>query len=189
MVLMITTSLSLLQRIRSGTETQSWNRFVQLYTPVIYQWVRGQGIPAHDAADTVQEIFRALVRALPTFERNTPGGFSRWLRTVTRNKCHDYFRRRATNRSVTNSEEVATEPDNVEEFTEAEYRDSLAQHALEIMRCEFEETTWKACWLHVVAGKSAAEISAELGISTNAVYVSKSRVLRRLREELDGLWE
>ena len=186
---MITTSLSLLQRVRSGTETQSWNRFVNLYTPVIYRWVRGQGIPAHDASDTVQEVFRALVRALPTFERNVPGGFGRWLRTVTRNKCRDYFRRQATNRSVTNSDYMPTERDHVAEFTEAEYRNSLARNALEIMRSEFEETTWQACWLHVVSGKSAADISEQLGISTNAVYVNKSRVLRRLREELDGLWE
>ena len=163
---------------------------MRLYTPVIYQWIRGQGIPAHDAADTVQEVFRALVRALPTFEYDKPGGFGRWLRTVTRNKCRDYFRRKSTNRSVTNTDEVSVDQQNdVEEFAESEYRQTLARQALEIMRSEFEETTWKACWLHVVSGKSAAEIATELGISTNAVYVSKSRVLRRLREELDGLWE
>ena len=187
---MVTTSLSLLQRVRSGTETQSWNRFVRLYTPVIYQWIRGQGIPADDASDTVQEVFRALVRALPTFEYDKPGGFGRWLRTVTRNKCRDYFRRKSTNRSVTNTEEVSVDRQNdVEEFAESEYRQTLARQALQIMRTEFEETTWKACWLHVVSGKSAAEIATELGISTNSVYVSKSRVLRRLRQELDGLWE
>ncbi len=186
---MVTTSLSLLQRVRSGTETQSWNRFVRLYTPVIYGWVRSRGVPPEDAADTVQEVFRALVRSLPTFEYDKPGGFGRWLRTVTTNKCRDYFRRQAARRSVTNADVTLPDADNVEEFAEAEYRQQLARHALEIMRGEFEFTTWKACWLHVVSGKPAREIATELGISTNAVYVSKSRVLRRLREELDGLWE
>ena len=162
---------------------------MRLYTPVIYRWVRSKGVPPDDAADTVQEVFRALVRALPTFEYDRPGGFGRWLRTVTTNKCRDYFRRKAARPAVTNSEVTAQDFDNVDEFAEAEYRDALSRQALKIMRDEFEATTWKACWLHVVSGKSAAEIAAELGISVNAVYVSKSRVLRRLRQELDGLME
>ena len=186
---MVTTSLSLLQRVRSGTETQSWNRFVRLYTPVIYKWVRSQGVPADDAADIVQEVFRALVRALPTFEYDRPGGFGRWLRTVTTNKCRDFYRRKATRKSVTNSEVTVTDLDNVDEFAEEEYRNELARRALEIMRSEFEETTWRACWMHTVKGMKAAGIAKELNISVNAVYVSKSRVLRRLREELCGLWD
>ncbi len=55
------------------------------------------------------------------------------------------------------------------------------------MRGEFRQATWKACWEHAVAGKSAAEVAAALGMSENAVYVASSRVLSRLRQELDGL--
>jgi RNA polymerase sigma-70 factor (ECF subfamily) len=55
------------------------------------------------------------------------------------------------------------------------------------MEAEFQPTTWKACWEIVVAGRSPEEVAAELGITTNAVYVAKSRVLRRLRQELHGL--
>ena len=60
---------------------------------------------------------------------------------------------------------------------------------LELMQCEFSPKTWKACWEHVVASRSAAEVAAELGISVGSVYVAKSRVLGRLRQELDGLFE
>jgi DNA-directed RNA polymerase specialized sigma24 family protein len=34
-----------------------------------------------------------------------------------------------------------------------------------------------------------AEVAAELGISVNAALIAKSRVLRRLREEIRGLVE
>jgi RNA polymerase sigma-70 factor, ECF subfamily len=80
-------------------------------------------------------------------------------------------------------------PDHAELFSESEYRRGLARRALEVMQANFEPTTWRSCWELVVCGKSAAEVSRQLGLSINAVYVAKCRVLRRLREELEGLWE
>jgi RNA polymerase sigma-70 factor (ECF subfamily) len=78
-------------------------------------------------------------------------------------------------------------PDHVESFSETEYRRRLTRRALEIMQDEFQPATWKACWETVVGGRSAAEVAKDLGLTVNAVYLAKSRVLRRLREELDGL--
>lgn len=56
------------------------------------------------------------------------------------------------------------------------------------MQAEFEFATWTACWETVVEDRSATDVANELGMSVNAVYVAKSRVLRRLREQLDGVW-
>lgn len=61
----------------------------------------------------------------------------------------------------------------------------LLRRALEVMRREFRPPTWRACWEQVVQGRPAAEVAREL--SLNAVYVARSRVLRRLREYLDHL--
>ena len=55
------------------------------------------------------------------------------------------------------------------------------------MQAEFQPTTWRAFWECVVADRPGAEVAAELGISVDAVYAAKSRVLRRLRRELAGL--
>jgi RNA polymerase sigma-70 factor (ECF subfamily) len=55
------------------------------------------------------------------------------------------------------------------------------------MQAEFAETTWRACWESAVGGRPAAEVAAALGISVGAVYVAKSRVLGRVRQELAGL--
>jgi len=186
---MISTSHSLLQRLRGGTETQSWNRFVRLYTPVIYKWVRRKGISASDSHDLVQDVFRSLIRTLPKFEHETAGSFGNWLRKITTNKCRDYFRRKAFRRTTSLPDVEVSSADNVDAFAQHEYQRSLAKQALQMMQQEFEYTTWKAAWEHIVSGRSAKDIANELGISTNAVYVSKSRVLRRLRAELDGFWE
>ena len=54
-------------------------------------------------------------------------------------------------------------------------------------RAEFEERTWQAFWRVTVEGQDTAEVAAQLGISANGVRQAKSRVLRRLREELGEL--
>ena len=79
--------------------------------------------------------------------------------------------------------------DNVEFLTDREYNAHLAAQALELMKNEFQESTWKACWLHIVDGLPAEAISEQLNITRNAVYLAKARVLKRLREELNGLLE
>jgi RNA polymerase sigma-70 factor (ECF subfamily) len=80
-------------------------------------------------------------------------------------------------------------PDPLEQFWDAEYCQHLVGAALRLMQAEFEPTTWQACWEHVVSGKSAAEVAAELGLTAGAVRAAKFRVLCRLRQELSGLIE
>jgi RNA polymerase sigma-70 factor (ECF subfamily) len=184
---MISTSTSLLARLRTGEETGAWKRFVSLYTPVLFYWVRRQGVPSDDTADLVQEVFAVLVKKLPTFQYDKGQRFGSWLRTIAVNKCRDYYRRRRSRPGSTRDPVDQEVPDHIESFSEAEYRQRLARRALEIMEEEFQPSTWKACWETAVVGRAASDVAQELGLSVNAVYLAKSRVLRRLREELDGL--
>ena len=186
---MYTTSISLLERLKTQHASQDWERFVQLYTPLIYHWARRKGLPVEDSSDLVQDVFSVLLHEIPSFRYDRSGSFSRWLRTITVNKCRDYYRRQAHRPQAMGEFPEPTSEDNVSEFSEQEYQQSLARRALEVMQNEFEPNTWKACWDHVVSGHRAADIAEELGMTVNAVYVAKSRVLRRLREELGGLWD
>jgi RNA polymerase sigma-70 factor (ECF subfamily) len=72
---------------------------------------------------------------------------------------------------------------------EAEYQQYLVGRAVELMQTDFQPSTWKACWAVVVEGKPAAQVAADLGLTVEAVYAARSRVLRRLRQELSGLLE
>ena len=82
-----------------------------------------------------------------------------------------------------------TAPESEHPFWETEYREWVVGRALELMRTEFHPTTWQACWRCVVEGQQAAVVAQDLGLTTGAVYMAKSRVLSRLRKELDGLVE
>jgi RNA polymerase sigma-70 factor (ECF subfamily) len=186
---MNTTSVSLLQRLRQPGEQAAWARFVQLYTPLLYYWVRRLGEQEQDAADLVQEVFVVLVEKLPEFTYDRHKSFRNWLRTITLNKWRARGRRRCKLPLPTGDVNVLDlpSPEADDTFGEAEYRQHLTRRALELMHHEFQPNTWKACWEQVVTGRRAAEVAAELGMSEGAVYVAKSRVLRRLRQELAGL--
>jgi RNA polymerase sigma-70 factor (ECF subfamily) len=184
-----TTSLSLLQRLRQPAAEEAWARFVRLYTPLLYHWARGVGLSAPEGADLVQDVLTVLVRKLPEFAYDPAGSFRSWLRAVTLNKWRENQRRPTLPLEPVNPESLANlpSPESAAAFEEAEYHQYLVHRAMELMKAEFQPETWQACWACVVDGRSAAEVARELGLSLNAVYLAKSRVLRRLHQELKGL--
>ena len=186
---MHTTPVSLLLRLREPKSEMAWQRFVELYTPLLFFWARRAGLSPPDDADLVQDVFAILVKKLPDFVYDSQGSFRSWLRTVVLNKWRDQQRRKVAAGGDPADFDLAqlADPSLAEEFWEREHQQQLVARAMAIMQNEFEEATWKACWHNVVLGHSVAEVAAELGISRNAVYVAKSRVLRRLKHELKGL--
>lgn len=181
---MTQTSASLLERLRQPNQPEAWARFVRLYTPLLYTWARAAGASGSDAADLVQDVFVVVLETLPGFTYDRHQSFRAWLRTVTFNRWRDLVKRRRPLLVDAPEPEIA---DPLPALWEREYQRHLAARALELMQAEFQPNTWRACWLSVVEGRSAADIGAELGMSENAVWVARSRVLRRLRQELRGL--
>jgi RNA polymerase sigma-70 factor (ECF subfamily) len=185
---MNTTPVSLLERLRQPDQPAAWERFVELYTPLLYYWARRIGLQESDAADLVQEVFTVLLRKLPEFTYDRSKSFRAWLRTITLNKWREKQRHAGARRETGDAAlpDLAG-ADSAEAVWETEYRQHLVRRALEVMQREFQPATWKACWSLVVEGRSAADVAAELGLSAGAVRSAKFRVLCRLREELEGL--
>jgi RNA polymerase sigma-70 factor (ECF subfamily) len=183
---MDTTSVSLIARLHRSDDHQAWEQFVRLYGPMLDFWVRKIGVPRDDAVDLVQEVFSLLIQKLPDFQYDARRRFRGWLYTVTTNRCRDWMRRNANNLHDLPDGVLETleagQPDCL--FEDQEFRSRLAARALELMKAEFDEKQWKACWASAVEQRPAAQIASELRISVNGVYLAKSRILRRLREEL-----
>ena len=186
---MHTTSVSLLERLRTASDQDDWRRFVNLYTPLLFFWARRAGLDQEDAEDLVQDVFVVLLRRLPEFRYDPGRSFRNWLRTITLNKWRD-LQRRAAHAPVTSQLPVAgvaaPEP---EDLSESEYRQQLVGRAMELIQPDFQPATWRAFLETAVTGRAPAEVAEELGLSRNAVYVARCRVLERLRAELDGLLE
>jgi len=189
---MTKTPASLLERLCEPFEPEAWERFVSLYTPLIYTWGRRIGLQKQDSSDLVQEVFVKLVQVLPTFTYDPhKGGFGRWLKTVTLNTWRDHIKRRG-DRALPGNEAALAElaaPNRLEAFWEAEYSLQLVNRAVALMQADFQPATWQAFWEQVVVGRPAKEVAAELGMSAGAAYAAKFRVLDRLREELVGMLE
>jgi RNA polymerase sigma-70 factor (ECF subfamily) len=178
------TPASLLERLHLPGEETAWNRFVRLFTPLIYGVGRQAGLQSEDARDLVQDVFLLLARKMPEFQYDPKRSFRAWLRTVTLNKLRERMRRRQ-HRTYQAGDGVLSEVEDSAVcalLEETEYQQMLAARAMEVMRSEFTPTTWQACWEHVVSGRKAAEVGAELGISEGAVYVAKYRVLQSCRD-------
>lgn len=186
---MESTPATLLERLRRPGDEEAWTRFVNLYTPLLYFWACRTGLRGQDAADLVQDVFATLVTRLPEFRYDATKNFRSWVRTLVLNRWRDLRRRQAA-APVQIGGSVPDDipaPEAANALWEAEYHQHLVGRALDIMQADFQPATWKACWSLIVEGKSGEEVAREQGLSLAAVYAARSRVLRRLREELKGL--
>lgn len=187
------TSLTLLDRVR-GNDPVAWPRLIALYTPLVHYWCGQWGVRGPDAEDVTQEVFQAVAGGLGDFRHNEPGDtFRGWLRGITRHKLLDHLRRAKNHpqgQGGTDAQrQMLAVPDDAAELAEepAEQISALYHRALELVRAEFEDRTWQAFWRAAIDGHSPAIIATELGVSPAAVRMAKSRVLRRLREEVGDI--
>jgi RNA polymerase sigma-70 factor (ECF subfamily) len=186
------TSPTLLERLR-GNDPEAWERVVRLYGPLVLFWGRRAGLNEADAADVLQDVFRSVSAAIGRFRRDRETDtFRGWLWVIARNKLRDHFRAAAgqpvaaggTDAQDRLAQVPEDEPDSA---ADTEPSRALLHRALDCVRAGFEEQTWAAFWRTTVDGISPADVAAELGVGLASVYQAKSRVLRRLREELGGV--
>ena len=189
------TSLTLLQRLRDN-QPEAWHTMVQLYTPLIAHWCTRGGVRGADAEDVVQEVFRAAATSLDRFRREREGdSFRAWLRGITRNMLLAHFRRTDRQPQASGGSDALVQFQEVADAASAlsEEEDppselqALRLRALELVRGQVEERTWRAFWLTAMEGESPVDVAASLGVSPTAVRMAKSRVLRRLKEQFGEL--
>jgi len=183
------TSLSLLARARAH-ESAAWERLVELYAPLVHHWLRRCGLSPEDTADLFQEVFRSVSEHLALFRRDRPGDtFRGWLRTITRNKVRDHFRRQdeAQAKGGSDAQQLLQALPDQDDPSE----DGLLQHqvrrVLESLKGEFEPRTWDAFWEVQMEERDTADVARQLSMTAAAVRKARYRVLRRLREELADL--
>lgn len=188
------TRASLLVQIRDGSNHIAWQEFANLYGPVVYGFARKRGLQDADAADLMQDVLRSVSSAIGRLEYDrTQGSFRGWLFTITRNKVFNFLSARkirpqgsgdtSTNRLL-NSHPDGNDND---QSWEVEYQRRIAALAMDRVKGEFQENTWRAFWLTAVEGVAAAEAAKQIGLSPGAIYVAKSRVLARLKDEVEAM--
>ena len=188
-----TTSPSLLCRVKNPLDRPAWNRFVEIYTPLLSHWARYAGVNPEDANDLVQDILVTLINRLQTFDYDKSKSFRSWLKRIAENRAKNFHRDQARQNHATLSlgatRPVAIES-NVDLFSQVEYQSYVATRVLELIKSEFSDQDWKAFWMVMMKQLKPQEVANALNISVNSVYLAKSKILSRLRLEarelLDG---
>jgi RNA polymerase sigma-70 factor (ECF subfamily) len=188
------TPISLLERLRLRPDPASWQRLVDLYTPLIAGWLRGLGVQPADADDLTQDALATVVREVPEFQHNLrPGAFRRWLRGIVLNRLRSFRRARQPvpaggNPFLEQALDSLEDPDSdLTRRWDEEHDRHVVRRLLELIAPEFEPATWGAFRMVVLEGKPTREAAVALALSPNAVRIAKSRVLSRFRQEIDGL--
>lgn len=188
------TPRSLLNRLAEHPAEADWRRLLDLYQPFIAKWLSQAGVPEADSPDLSQDVLTAVVKEMPTFRHNDhTGAFRKWLRIVVVNRTRDYWRKRNTTQTASDNSRLLDELEDPSSGLsgqwEREHNSHVSRQLLLMVKDEFAATTWAAFRMQVIDGIKAAEVAAKLEITVNAALIAKSRVLRRLREEADGLVE
>ena len=188
------TSASLLGRLAAAPTDADWRRLDDLYRPLLRAWVARAGVAASDVDDLVQDVLLVVVRKISGFERRGKGAFRTWLRTILANRVGDYFRGRKYLPTATGDSDFLRRLDELESPDSAlsrlwdrEHDEHVAAALIKRVQGDFSPVTWEAFRRHVTKGEPAVEVAKALDLSLNAVLLAKSRVLKRLRQELAGL--
>ena len=176
------TSASLLLRIRDSRDGSAWETFVAVYAPLVTGHCRRKGIQEADADDVAQNVMIRVSNAIRSFDYEPQRSkFRSWLGTITANEI-------ATQRAKLCRQPISTlTPLEVGQADPTWNRD-FAEHVLAVsmdrIRGEFEPTTWATFEASWIRREPPLDIATRLGIAIHAVYVNKSRVLKRLESEV-----
>jgi RNA polymerase sigma-70 factor (ECF subfamily) len=187
-----TTRPSLVLRLRDPRDEAAWAEFVDLYEPLVYRLARNKGLQDADARDLCQEVFRAVASAIERWDPDpAKGRFRGWLFRIARNLLVNFLssqRRHVRGSGSTSVHELleAQPADDAQAQAEfqAEFQRRAFHWAAEQVKSEFADSTWQAFWRTGVENRPIAAVAKELGLSTGAVYIARSRVLARLRERV-----
>jgi RNA polymerase sigma-70 factor (ECF subfamily) len=192
-----TTHPSLLIRLRDPRDEQAWCEFTEIYGPLVYQLARYRGLQDADAQDLTQDVFRAVARNIDRYDPDPArGSFRAWLSRITSNLVINWLaaeRRQPRGSGETDMQRLIEElPDTAGEESalfENEYRRRLLTWAAERVRPAFSRAAWQAFWQTGVEGKPPDEVASALGMSVGTVYQYKSRVVVRIRREIERVDE
>jgi len=183
---------SLLMRLRDARDQQAWSDFLEIYQPLISRLIRQRRLQDADVREVTQEVLLAVAASIRDWEMDPArGSFRGWLATITRNLVVNFLIKQSRHPRGSGDSDIhhgldqlsAPAGDESQQF-DLEARRQIFRWAAEQVRREFRESHWQAFWRTSVECQSINDVARDLGISVGLVYVSRNRVMKRLREKV-----
>ena len=184
---------TLLFRIRDARDQEAWGRFIDLYAPLVYGFLRKRGLQDADSADLTQDVLRQVSVGAKSLEYDAKRGtFRGWLFTIVQNRLTDHWRKEGIREHGGGDTDVQQQlneipqPGGLDASAEwdADYERQLFHYAANIVKQDFTPTTWQAFWLTAVDGIGGREVAEKLDLTVAAVYLAKGRVMARLKDQV-----
>jgi RNA polymerase sigma-70 factor (ECF subfamily) len=186
------TRKSLLLQVQSLHDEEAWREFVTIYRPAVYRLARQRGLQDADAEDLAQRVLIAVTRSIADWQPDPARGrFRSWLAKIAENAAINALSRQPPDTAVGGTSILAllagqpAHDQAIDESLDRERRRSLFRWAAQRVREEFRGGTWDAFWLTTVEARGVEEVAVTLGKSVGAIYAARSRVIRRLKDEID----
>ncbi len=187
------TRATLLADVKSPENRRAWDEFVVLYRPAIYRMARRRGLQDADAQDVTQNVLVRIAEAIGRYEQQPGTKFRHWLRRVAKNAILNAMAQMPKDAAAGGSvarDLLDEHPDDSADFERelaVEYQREQYLQAAAIVRSDVNAETWQAFELTVVEGMSCEDAAAAVGKSVGTVYAARSRIVKRLREQIERI--
>ena len=188
------TRVTLLGRLRvSPDDPAAWSEFVDVYGPTLLGWCHRWGLQQSDAEDVTQNVLLKLAAHMRQFVYDPARSFRAWLKIVALRELQAYVARQRKAVQGSGRETIAERLETIEaredlaRSLEEVFDRELLQQAAAVVRVRVEPKTWQAFQMLAVEGITGAEAAERLGMQVAAVFMSRSRIQRMLREEIARL--
>ncbi len=191
MAVAVNTRASLIARLSDGADVEAWDEFVQIYLPLLYRMARRKGLQHADAEELGQEVLMAVSRAVHRWQPDAAHGrFRDWLFRIARNFIINFLTRPKYRVAGSGNSDVMRMLQEVPARTARNRRSlswSIAARFFAGRRrrstSTVTPTTWQAFWQTSVEAKTVAEVAQALRMTAGSVYIARSRVMAKLRDE------
>ncbi|MFO1096314.1 MAG: sigma-70 family RNA polymerase sigma factor [Planctomycetaceae bacterium] len=180
---------SLIVRLQGQRHEPAWEEFVRAYEPFLNSLVARKGVPTRHVPDVTQQILAAIARSVEQWtDDGQPASFRRWLSHVARNIVIKFMTRERRHPGgqggtewLEHLHDVVAEPDS---SSRQQYDFELILWAAEQVRHEFRPASWTAFWETLIEGHTVEDTSRRLGVSPGSIYMSRSRIMARIRAKV-----
>ena len=180
---------TLIMRIRDLCDRDAWGQFVDIYGPLLYQFGRRNNLQDADSVDLMQDVLGEVARSIGRFNYDPRiGRFRNWLLLIAKRRVIGLYRKKSRRQSGSGDTGILNLLKNVpaeeSDQWEADYRRRVLVWAMQQIRHKFHDATWSAFERTAIGGESPADVAKSLGIDVGAVYVARSRVIKKLRAKV-----
>jgi RNA polymerase sigma-70 factor (ECF subfamily) len=183
------TTTQVLEDLKELNDTLAWTSLRDHFYPVILKFAKTLGLSEADAEDAAQETMLAFLKAFRDgkYDREK-GRLSHWLFGVAKRTIMDFCKRLprehfiADNTTGTSFWDKIADDNSIRHTWDTEWRCMVLERCLQQARRELDQKVFRAFELYALLQKPIEEVCKTLGMSRNAVYIAKSRVLSKLRQ-------